>query len=165
MAIIATPIDFLGINYSTRKVYTAGKNVMFKEVDAAEYPKTAMGWEVVPSAFVDLLTQLDKRFKLPNLYITENGAAFDDALVNDQINDLERIDYIEQHLWAVEQAMALGVSIKGYFVWSLLDNFEWSEGYTKRFGIVYVDYQSQKRTLKQSAHAYKALISARNSAQ
>ncbi|MGB0988986.1 MAG: family 1 glycosylhydrolase, partial [Pseudoalteromonas spongiae] len=101
--------------------------------------------------------------ELPNIYITENGAAFDDEITDGEVIDLARFDYIDEHLLAVEQAIQQGVPVKGYFVWSLLDNFEWSEGYTKRFGIVHVDYKTQKRTLKQSALAYKALINARNS--
>jgi beta-glucosidase len=144
-------------------VYQAGNNVLFKEVDSNEYAKTAMGWEVVPSAFFDLLTDLNKRFELPNIYITENGAAFDDEVIDGEVNDQARFDYIDEHLLAVERAIQQGVPVKGYFVWSLLDNFEWSEGYTKRFGIVHVDYETQKRTLKHSALAYKALINARNS--
>lgn len=163
MAIISTPLDFIGINYYTRKVYQAGNNVLFKEVDSNEYAKTAMGWEVVPSAFFDLLTDLNKRFELPNIYITENGAAFDDEITDGEVIDQARFDYIDEHLLAVERAIQQGVPVKGYFVWSLLDNFEWSEGYTKRFGIVHVDYETQKRTLKHSALAYKALINARNS--
>jgi beta-glucosidase len=165
MAIISTPIDFIGINYYTRKVYQAGNNVLFKEVESNQYAKTAMGWEVVSSAFFDLLTDLNNRFDLPHIYITENGAAFDDEIIDGEVNDLARVDYIDEHLLAVEQAIQHGVPVKGYFVWSLLDNFEWSEGYTKRFGIVHVDYTSQKRTLKHSALSYKALINARNSNQ
>ena len=98
MAIISTPIDFIGINYYTRKVYQAGNNVLFKEVESNQYAKTAMGWEVVPSAFFDLLTDLNNRFDLPNIYITENGAAFDDEIIDGEVNDLARVDYIDEHL-------------------------------------------------------------------
>lgn len=163
MDLISQPMDFIGVNYYTRKVYQAGNHVLFKEVEMTEYDKTAMGWEVVPHALVDLLTDLKQFANLPPLYITENGAAFDDHLLNGEVLDEARCDYIEQHLNAVDRAMKLGVDIKGYFVWSLMDNFEWSEGYTKRFGIVHVDYTTQKRTIKQSGLAYSELIKARNS--
>ena len=95
------------------------------------------------------------------MYITENGAAMADKVVDGEVNDLDRIDYYQKHLNAVNDAIEAGVNIQGYFAWSLMDNFEWAEGYLKRFGITYVDYETQQRTLKQSGYKYKELIASR----
>ena len=118
-----------------------------------------MGWEVNPDGLRILLHRLVAQYpNLPALYITENGAAYDDVLVDGRVDDHDRWDYIEAHLAAVGQAMAEGVPVLGYFVWSLLDNFEWAWGYGKRFGIVHVDYDTQVRTPKLSAENYAAVI-------
>jgi beta-glucosidase len=120
-----------------------------------------MGWEVDPNALVDLLTRLDREYTgLPPLYITENGAAYDDTEAGGEVDDPERLDYIRRHVAAVEQAIARGVDMRGYFVWSLLDNFEWELGYGKRFGIVYIDYETQQRIPKSSARWYRDRIAA-----
>jgi beta-glucosidase len=108
-----------------------------------------------------LLNSLHEKYRLPPIYITENGAAMADKCIDGKINDQDRIEYYNQHLNAVNAAINNGVNICGYFAWSLMDNFEWAEGYLKRFGIVYVDYETQKRTLKSSAIAYKNFISNR----
>ena len=160
MAIISQPLDFIGINYYTRAVYQADKQHVFKELPA-QPPLTDMGWQIYPEAFSHLLISLHNRYSLPPIYITENGAAMPDKLINGEINDSDRIDYYQSHLNAVESAITHGVNIKGYFAWSLMDNFEWAEGYLKRFGIVYVDYTTQTRTIKASGHAYQELIKQR----
>lgn len=163
--IISHPIDFLGVNYYTRHVVKACSDNMFKLIPQPSSSLTAMGWEIVPESFTKLLVDLAGRYTLPTVYITENGAAFDDVLENNQVIDIERINYLQSHLLAVHNAVEQGVNIKGYFAWSLLDNFEWAEGYSKRFGIVYVDYNTQQRIVKHSGLAYKALIQTRNLAK
>jgi beta-glucosidase len=119
-----------------------------------------MGWEVQPQALVDLLTRLKDEYpNLPPIFITENGAAYDDHLNGgDVIEDPERTAYVRGHLDALAQAIAAGVDVRGYFVWSLLDNFEWELGYGKRFGIVYVDYETQRRIPKRSALWYRDFV-------
>ncbi|ABL99609.1 GH1 family beta-glucosidase [Shewanella amazonensis] len=164
MDIISTPIDYLGINYYTRNVYRAGGPLGFEEVRIDNVPRTAMDWEICPQAFTDLLTGLAQEFNLPPIYITENGAAEDDAPFNGTVHDPMRLDYLQSHLLAVHQAIERGVDIKGYFAWSLMDNFEWAEGYRKRFGLVYVDYGTQQRILKSSAKAYQGMLAIRQEA-
>ncbi|NQY18384.1 GH1 family beta-glucosidase [Alteromonas sp.] len=161
MAIISQPIDYLGINYYTRTVYEGTDNDWFEVVPPTTTELTAMGWEITPDAFTELLVDLHQRYTLPPIYITENGAAMDDKLVNGEVNDDDRTAYFHTHLNAVNSAIEKGVDIRGYFAWSLMDNFEWALGYKKRFGIVYVDYKTQKRTLKQSALAYSKLVKSR----
>lgn len=124
-------------------------------------PVTDMGWVISPEAFTTLLVKLHQRYQLPPVYITENGAAMDDVLENGQVQDDDRTAYFHSHLNAVNTAMELGVDIRGYFAWSLMDNFEWSFGYTKRFGLVYVDYASQQRITKQSGLAYRQFLNDR----
>ena len=159
--IIAQPIDFLGINFYTRAVYKADPATGFSQIDMVDKPKTDIGWEIYPQSFTDLLTSLHALYPLPPIYITENGAAMDDKLIEGKVDDQDRLEYYNAHLNAVNNAIEQGVNVVGYFAWSLMDNFEWAEGYLKRFGIVYVDYETQKRTLKASAHAYRDFINAR----
>ena len=125
-------------------------------------PVTDMGWEVAPANFTDLLLRLDRDYELPPLFITENGAAYVDAVIDGVVGDEERRTYIESHIGAIADAIDRGVDIRGYFVWSLLDNFEWAAGYGKRFGIYYVDYKTQARILKRSGLWYKDLAAAFN---
>ena len=160
MEIIAQTIDFLGVNFYTRAIYKADEQEVFEQLEPPE-PRTDIGWEIYPQAFTNLLTDLDSKYSLPPVYITENGAAMADQLENAQVNDLDRVDYYQAHLNAVNDAIEAGVNIQGYFAWSLMDNFEWAEGYLKRFGIVYVDYVSQTRTIKQSGLLYRDLINSR----
>ncbi len=155
MAIIAQPLDFLGVNYYTRTVYRANSNGWFSDVPPTAPPLTDMGWEIYPQGLTEILLDINKRYTLPPVYITENGAAMPDTLQQGQIEDNERVAYFQQHLQAVENAINGGMRIDGYFAWSLMDNFEWAEGYAKRFGIVYVDYVTQQRTLKASALALR----------
>jgi beta-glucosidase len=166
MQAINVDIDFLGINFYTRYVIEAPEPHSaedFQQVDqrytGAEH--THIGWEIHALALYELLTSLHARYVLPPIYITENGAACDDHLIDGEVNDDQRYRYLQQHLAMVDKAAEEGVCVKGYFAWSLMDNFEWAEGYSKRFGLVHVDYQTQVRTLKRSAHAFKALLNSR----
>jgi beta-glucosidase len=155
MALISQRMDLLGVNYYFRVVIN--KNGWVQHVPGAK--ETDMGWEINPKAFHRLLTRMHKDYDLPPIYITENGAAFKDTVAPDgQVHDAERLDYIRDHLAEVRQAMHEGVDIRGYFVWSLLDNFEWHHGYSKRFGITYVDYETQKRIVKDSGRWYSNVI-------
>ncbi len=160
MDIISHPIDFLGINFYTRAIYKADEKEGFVQLDPPA-PRTDIGWEIYPQAFSGLLTSLNEKYDLPPIYITENGAAMADKLVNGEVNDQDRVDYYQKHLTEVHNSIEAGVKVDGYFAWSLMDNFEWAEGYLKRFGIVHVDYDTQQRTIKASGHAYKQLISNR----
>ena len=159
MAFIQRPMDFLGVNYYTRDLVGRGQDALglrFERNPKAEY--TTMNWEVYPQGLEDMLVRLHADYSIPQLYVTENGAAFDDVLTPDGVHDARRRAYLEAHFQAAYNALQRGVPLRGYFVWSLLDNFEWAEGYTKRFGIVYVDYKTQKRTLKDSALWYRDFI-------
>ena len=160
MAIIAHNMDFLGINFYTRAIYRADADEHFLQIEPPE-PRTDMGWEIYPKAFTELLVSLNEKYTLPPVYITENGAAMADKIIDGVVNDQDRLDYYQQHLNAVNDAIEQGVQVNGYFAWSLMDNFEWAEGYLKRFGIVHVDYETQVRTIKASGLAYKALITSR----
>ncbi len=160
MEIIAQPLDYLGINFYTRMIYQANEKEHYVEMPIPE-PRTDIGWEICPQAFTELLVSLNKSYQLPPIYITENGAAMADEFIDGTVNDQDRIDYYQKHLNAVHNAIEQGVNIKGYFAWSLMDNFEWAEGYLKRFGIIHVDYQTLKRTIKASGLAYKHLVSRR----
>ncbi len=155
MALIAQKLDYLGVNFYSRNLYNAQGQV--QPVPGSEY--TEMGWEVHSPALYRILTRINRDYHLPPLYITENGAAFKDELTPDgQVHDPRRIQYLKDHFLAVRQAMQEGVDLRGYFVWSLLDNFEWSFGYTRRFGIVRVDYDTHQRILKDSAKWYSQVI-------
>ena len=155
MTIIAQPLDFLGVNYYTRTVYRDNGKGWFSDVPPTRPPLTDMGWEIYPAGLTEILLDINQRYQLPPVYITENGAAMPDSLQHGQIQDTTRITYFQQHLQAVDDAISTGMRIDGYFAWSLMDNFEWAEGYAKRFGIVYVDYKTQQRTLKASAVALR----------
>jgi beta-glucosidase len=155
MAHIAAPIDFLGVNYYTRQVVSAAGHVDPRTLGT---PLTDMAWEVYPKGLTDLLCLLHRDYQLPKVLITENGAAFPDRLVDGRVHDLDRVEYLRTHIAAVADAMDLGVPMAGYMVWSLLDNFEWSSGYAKRFGIVHVDYATQVRTPKASALWYRGFL-------
>ena len=123
------------------------------EKDGVE--RTGFGWEVSPQGLVDLLTRLQRDYNPPVIQLTENGSTFEDVLTPEgRVHDKERLSYLQRHLAALKQAIDAGVPVKGYFAWSLLDNFEWAEGYLRRFGIAYVDYASQKRILKDSGLWY-----------
>jgi beta-glucosidase len=155
MALIAQRLDYLGINSYSRSVIGAAGQV--SPVPDSEY--TEMGWEVCAPAFARLLKRLHRDYRLPPVYITENGAAFRDEVAGGgAVHDSRRLAYIRDHLIAVHEAIESGVDIRGYFVWSLFDNFEWGHGYSKRFGIVRVDYDTQWRTIKDSGKWYTQAI-------
>ncbi|HET7555992.1 MAG TPA: GH1 family beta-glucosidase [Gaiellaceae bacterium] len=157
---IAAPIDFLGVNFYQPAVALPGDGPLGVEEVRAEGPRTAMGWTVEPSALTALLLRLRRDYGAIPLVITENGASFDDPPVDGQsvVEDPERVAYLRDHIAAVERAVAEGVDVRGYYVWSLLDNFEWEHGYDSRFGIVAVDFDDQRRVPKRSALWYRDLI-------
>jgi len=158
MAVIATPLDFLGINYYSRHLSSA-KGALAPE--DKPYPKTDMGWEIYPDGLRELLLTLHRDYELPATYITENGGAFPDPMAADgRVHDADRTDYLATHIRAVAEAIDKGVPMAGYMVWSLMDNFEWASGYAKRFGIVHVDYETLERTPKDSALWFRDLVAA-----
>ncbi len=164
MALIGQKMDFLAINSYFRQLIRHDEEAkpLACAIVEGTGPRTAMDWEIHPPILRDLLTRLARDYPGLDLYVTENGAAFEDELshegAGDRIHDVARLSYIRDHLRAAHELFARGVPFKGYFVWSLLDNFEWSFGYAKRFGIVHVDFKSQKRSLKDSALWYRELI-------
>jgi beta-glucosidase len=176
--IVKQPIDFLGVNYySTATVRTwdgrsARQNADGHKPSAGtawpgseqveflqqEGPYTSMGWNIAPEGLEELLVSLSEQFPTTPLMITENGAAFDDEVVDGRVKDDKRVDYLRRHFVAAHRAMARGVDLRGYLVWSLMDNFEWGYGFSKRFGIVHVDYESLVRTPKDSARWFTELV-------
>jgi len=162
MEIIARPIDFLGVNYYFRHLVAHGEDEFLHAVTLhPEGEYTAMGWEIYPQGLTDLLVRLAKDYGSPTMYITENGAAYEDVLTPDgEVHDEKRTSYLRRHLAAACRAIEQGVPLKGYFVWSLMDNFEWALGYSRRFGIHYVDYATQRRIPKDSAAYYASVIAA-----
>jgi beta-glucosidase len=165
LELIAQPLDFLGVNfYRPNLVQAADDGVLgLREVEQ-DAETTAMGWPIVPAALTELLIRIRDDYGDIPLLITENGAAFDDHLDGAPVvEDEGRVAYVRGHIEAVDRARAAGVDVRGYYVWSLLDNFEWEAGYDKRFGIVFVDFETQRRVLKRSALWYRDLIAARSS--
>jgi len=154
-------LDFLGINNYSRSVVGYRKN---PPLDLASHrpegsQTTDMGWEIYPDGLYQVLTRVHRDYRPRSIYITENGAAFPDVLQPDgAVDDLERIEFLRSYTFAAHRALEEGVPLKGYFVWSLLDNYEWAHGYSKRFGIVYVDYPTQERIVKASGRWYRATI-------
>ncbi len=160
MELIHQPLNFLGVNYYNRSLvaYDPTNPWGAKGIQKSSFV-TEMGWEIYPDGLHEILTRLKEEYGNPVLYVTENGAACDDILKRDsEIQDDDRIVFLRDHILAAYRAIKEGVKLKGYFVWSLMDNFEWAEGYTKRFGLVHVDYRTQKRTPKKSAYWYKRII-------
>jgi beta-glucosidase len=166
---IATPTDFLGINSYNPNVVQPPADpanplghdpLTAEELVAAGYDLTAMGWPIVPEAFGQLVARVTRDYDVPAIYVTENGAAFDDEVVDGEVHDPRRVDYLRRHLAALAGAIDEGAPVRGYFAWSLLDNFEWAYGYEKRFGIVHVDFDTQVRTPKSSARWLTAAIAA-----
>ncbi|MDS1136072.1 GH1 family beta-glucosidase [Nitratireductor indicus] len=155
--IIAAPVDWLGINYYTRKLITAdgsGRFPGFKDVPGP-LPKTQMGWEVYPEGLYHFIEWTHRNYTkgLP-IYVTENGMASADRVSAGGVEDADRIAFLNQHLAQAKRALDQGVPLKGYIVWSLLDNYEWALGYEKRFGLVHVDFETLERTPKASWHAF-----------
>ena len=159
---ISTKIDFLGVNYYTRTVVKADKKETFLGLSqvkpsGAEY--TEMDWEIYPPGIYEILKRVHSDYDEPVIYITENGVAFPDKIdKNGRVNDESRIEYLKGHFLQAHRAIGEGVKLSGYFVWSLLDNFEWAYGYSKRFGLIYTDYPTQKRIIKASGWWYKEVI-------
>ncbi len=187
LATIAAPLNFLGVNhyhddnvsghplppetppglrpttYARGSMFVGSEDLTFP---SRGLPRTAMGWEINPDGLRSLLVRLGQQYpQLPPLYVTENGSAWEDMVGEDgRVEDPDRVAYLEDHLDAVASAIEEGADVRGYFVWSLLDNFEWAWGYDKRFGIVHVDYDSQLRTVKRSGHVYAEIIRAHRDA-
>jgi beta-glucosidase len=163
MRTIRQPIDFIGINYYTRSVSASDDDAFPVRTSGVRQPwhaRTETGWEVYPPALTRVLLWVKERYGDLPLYITENGAAFYDPprAIDGRVEDPLRIWYLREHLSAALEAVRQGVDLRGYFVWSLLDNYEWSLGYAKRFGIIHVNYETQERTLKESARFYSEVI-------
>jgi len=163
LATISAPVDALGVNYynPTRLSALPDSPLPFQMEPIEGYPVTAFGWPVVPAGLTQTLTMLKDRYtdRLPPLYITENGCSVaDEPDDTGAVDDQERIDYLDGHIRAVADAMAAGVDVRGYMVWTLMDNFEWSEGYHQRFGLVHVDFHTQRRTPKSSFRWYHDMI-------
>src|SRR4051795_2646966 len=173
LATISAPVDFYGVNYyNPTRVADPGSplagsgrmtmdGVPFKTAPVEGYERTAFGGPVVPEGLTEQLLSLKSRYgdRLPPVYVTENGCAYDDEVdAQGKVEDPQRIAYLDGHLRAVAEAVERGVDVRGYYAWSLLDNFEWAEGYTKRFGLVHVDYATLKRTPKASFGWYREVI-------
>jgi beta-glucosidase len=161
LAVISEPIDFLGINYYfPQRVRTdPARQPLELSPVLPPPPTTAMGWEVDPDGLHELLLRVRRDYGNVPIYITENGAAFEDGpVVNGTLEDPRRVEYLRSHLGALARAVADGVDVRRYFAWSMLDNFEWEHGYSKRFGLVYVDYSTQRRVPKRSGLWYRDFI-------
>ncbi|WP_031507913.1 GH1 family beta-glucosidase [Streptomyces megasporus] len=164
---ISTPLDVLGVNFYTGHVFsgvtedgsTTGEDGLpVARIVPQGRPRTAMDWEIVPERLTELLVRLEKDYGLPTV-VTENGAAFDDVPAADgAVHDADRAAYLADHIRAVAAARAAGADVRGYFAWSLMDNFEWAYGYAKRFGLVHVDYATQRRTVKDSGLWYRDTV-------
>ena len=162
MDTIATPIAFVGVNYYTRNIVRSDKVSENENAPRTVFPVgeiTEMDWEVYPEGLYKILGRLWFDYDFPAIYVTENGAAFKDIVRADgEVDDPSRVAYFHGHIEQVHRAIQAGIPVKGYFAWSLMDNFEWGFGYSKRFGIVHVDYKTQKRTLKSSAKWYSETV-------
>ncbi len=180
LELISSPTDVLGVNYylgntvsahpdptpassdvvtpqPPGSIWVGAEHVSFRRVGR---PLTGQGWEIYPEGLTQLLTWLSKEYPDVPLYVTENGSAFPDTVVAGEVRDTERLEYLVDHLGAVHDAIEAGADVRGYFVWSLLDNFEWAWGYGQRFGIVYVDFETQQRIVKLSGRRYAEIIAA-----
>ncbi|WP_032762470.1 GH1 family beta-glucosidase [Streptomyces sp. CNS654] len=159
---IAAPLDWLGLNYYFRQIVTAdpdGPGPRAKQVSVPGARLTHMDWEVHAEGLKQLLLRLTEEYGVQRIYVTENGSAYEDVVAADgSVHDPERVRYLEEHLAACARAVAEGAPLAGYFAWSLMDNFEWAYGYDKRFGLVHVDYATQRRTVKSSGLRYAELI-------
>ncbi|MCD6396684.1 MAG: beta-glucosidase [Spirochaetaceae bacterium] len=159
MQIIAQKLDFIGLNYYTEQAAVL-KDDNNWEAQITEIEKTEMNWDIIPEGLTRLLVWISENYENPEIYVTENGGAFKDNLSEDNTSckDPDRINYLESHFSACKAAIDKGVNLKGYYLWSFLDNFEWAYGYTKRFGITYVDFDTQERIPKDSFYFYKDYI-------
>ncbi|MEU0982101.1 GH1 family beta-glucosidase [Streptomyces griseus] len=159
---IAAPLDWLGLNYYFRQIVAAdpdGTAPRAKQVPVPGARLTHMDWEVHAAGLEQLLVRLSEEYGVRRIYVTENGSAYEDVVAADgSVHDPERVRYLEEHLAACARAVDRGAPLAGYFAWSLMDNFEWAYGYDKRFGLVHVDYATQRRTVKSSGHRYAELV-------
>ncbi|MCX7668380.1 MAG: family 1 glycosylhydrolase, partial [Atribacterota bacterium] len=162
--LVAQPLDFLGINYYSRQVVAEGTEPVL-ETTSVEVPnaeKNSMGWEVYPAGIYEITQRVAKEYAPKEIYITENGYASLDVISHDgPIEDKKRIEYLRNHLFFLQRAIEEGIPAKGYFVWSLMDNFEWAFGFTQRFGLVYTDYATLRRIPKKSFYFYQRVIRTR----
>jgi beta-glucosidase len=162
MQTIATPTDFLGVNYYFPEIVAdaPGAGVMStRVVEPGNVERTAFGWEVSPRGMITLLNRVARDYQPAEIYLTENGSTYDDVVTPaGNIDDVARRRYLQRHLLALREIVALGIPVKGYFAWSLLDNFEWAEGYLRRFGLTHVDFATQQRRLKLSGEWYGAFL-------
>ncbi len=162
MEAIAVPTDFLGVNYYFPETVANAPGeapLSARVLPAGEVETTAMGWEVAPEGMTELLVRIDRDYRPGDMYITENGSCYDDVVDADgEIHDASRRRYLMRHLGALRQALGEGVPVKGYFAWSLMDNFEWAEGYLRRFGLTHIDYETQQRRLKASGKWYRGFL-------
>ena len=163
----AQPLDFLGVNYDTPAFvrHHPGRTDLLDlalfcpaELQAVGYETTEMGWAIVPVGLAELLARLERDYAPPTLYITENGAAFDDHLVDPEVHDPRRIAFLQDHIAVASQTIQAGVPFRGDFVWSLLDNFEWAQGYSKRFALVHTDYETLERIPEDSSRWYSQVV-------
>jgi beta-glucosidase len=170
MRIISRPIDFLGLNYYSREFaryawyvpfvqfWVDGKTTADHETVIDGMPYTSSGREVYPAGLFDCLLRIKRDYGNPIIYITENGAAFTDMVENDRVHDPLRVSYLASYLGEAARAIRDGVNLQGYFIWTLMDNFEWQEGFSKRFGLVYVDFSTQRRIIKDSGYWVRDMI-------
>lgn len=160
-ALVSSPLDFLGINYYFRSVVAEGSEPVLETrlVESPDAEKSSMGWEVYPPGIYEIIQRVTRDYAPKAIYITENGyASFDVVSPQGSVEDDKRIDYLRNHLLQLSRAIAEGSPVKGYFVWSIMDNFEWSFGFTQRFGLVYTDYATLRRIPKKSFYFYQNLI-------
>jgi beta-glucosidase len=170
MELISEPADFIGLNVYSRefavykwyipflKTWLIEESVPEREFVKDNIQYTSMGWEVYPDCIYESLKVIKDEYGNPPVYVTENGAAFTDEVSNGRVADTKRINYLEKHIAKVSQAYNEGSDVRGYFVWSLMDNFEWAEGLSKRFGLIYVDFNNQQRIIKESGYWYRDFI-------
>jgi beta-glucosidase len=159
--LIEQRLDFLGVNYYTRQLvaYDQSDSLTGGKVVKKNTPITEMGWEIYPNGLYEVLTRLRKEYDDPVLFVTENGAAFEDNVTKEgKVQDDDRIGFLRDHIASVHRAIDEGVKVKGYFVWTNMDNFEWAEGYSKRFGLIRTNYDTQERMPKKSFYWYKQVI-------
>jgi beta-glucosidase/6-phospho-beta-glucosidase/beta-galactosidase len=159
-ALVSAKTDFMGLNFYTAARVRWNPKCLndAEEVDDPSIPHTPMGWMVLPDTIRYTLVKSQEVYQPAKIVVTENGCANDDSVVDGEVNDGARVDFLRKYLGACHSAIDDGVNLAGYFVWSFLDNFEWAEGYRMRFGITYVDFATQVRTLKASAHMYAGVI-------
>ncbi|MGZ5287058.1 MAG: glycoside hydrolase family 1 protein, partial [Flavisolibacter sp.] len=160
---MAFDMDFIGLQNYTREVVKYSTvmpylNARIVKAIKRDVPVTEMGWEIYPEGMYRMLKRIDSYENIKKIIITENGAAFPDVVVNGHVHDTNRINFFHQYLEQVQKAKNEGVKVDGYFAWSFTDNFEWAEGYSKRFGLVYVDYETQKRIIKDSGLWFKSFL-------